>query len=100
MAAVRSRFHGQAKKINDNDACGHNADSGLDLCLWPSDDATFRQDFSTPFNILIESEATDYSYSICIRNFKVCRLDFQFERDSIFVPSLQCAPTCDREIAV
>ena len=33
----------------------------------PQDDATFRQDISTPFNILIEFEATEYW--IHIRNF-------------------------------
>ena len=51
------------KKIDGGDAYGHNADdSKLDLCPWPRDDTTLRQDISTLFNILIEFEATEYSY--------------------------------------
>ena len=53
---------------------GHNADdSSLDLCPWPPGDAAFQQDISTPFNILIEFEATEYSYSIRIQNFEDTR---------------------------
>ena len=37
-------------------------------CPW--DDTTHRQDTSTPFSILIEFEATEYLYSIYIRNFE------------------------------
>ena len=41
---------------------GHDADdSSTDLCPWPWDDAASRQDISTPFSILIEFEATEYS---------------------------------------
>jgi len=49
-----------------------------DLCLRPRDDAASRQDISTPFSILIEFEATEYSYSI--------RFIFEISRiyDSIF----------------
>ena len=48
---------------------GHNADdSSLD---WY--DVAFQQDISTPFNILIEFEATEYSYSIRIQNFEDIR---------------------------
>ena len=41
------------KKIYDGDAYGHNADDfSSNLCPWPRDDASSRQDISTPFNIL------------------------------------------------
>ena len=54
------------QKVNKKiDAYGHDADdSGPDLCSWPRDDAASRQEISTPFSILIEFEATEYSYSI------------------------------------
>ena len=58
----------------------------------PPDDVTSRQDISTPFSILIEFEATEYSYSIRysirIQNFKNIRFDIRFEWNSRFVPSL------------
>ena len=54
----------------------------------PPHDAASRQDISTPFRILIEFEATEYSYSIRysipIRNFE----NIRFELISRFVPSL------------
>ena len=61
-------------KVNkEADANGHDAsDPCMDLC---ADDATSRQDISTPFSILIEFEATQYSYFIGIRNFKDIRFD-------------------------
>ena len=72
-------------KICD-DKYGHDADdSSTDLC---ADDAASRQDISTPFSILNEFEATEYSYSIRysirIRIFE----DIRFEWNSRFVPSL------------
>ena len=75
------------------DAYSLNADDcGQDLCPWPRDDAATRENIPTPFSILIEFEATAYSYSIrcsiLIRNFKDIRFDIQFERHSRFVPSL------------
>ena len=39
----------------------------------PRVDAASQQDISTSFIILIEFEATDYSYSIRIRNFEDIR---------------------------
>ena len=84
------------QKVNKHiDACGHDADdSGPDLCPWPRNDAASRQNIPTPFSILIEFEATKYSYSIRysirIRNFKDIRFDIRFERNSRFVPSLVC----------
>jgi len=66
------------KEINGSDACDHDAnDSGSDLCPWPQDDGPFWQDTSTPFNILIEFEATEYLYSI----------QFVFEISRIFESS-------------
>ena len=49
------------QKVNKKiDAYGDDADdSGTDLCPWPRDDAASLQDISTPFNILIEFEATE-----------------------------------------
>ena len=47
------------------DAYGDDADDyGTDLCPMPRDDAASQQDTSTPFSVLIEFEATEYSYSI------------------------------------
>ena len=40
---------------------------------------TPHQDISTWFRILIEFEATEYSYSIRIKNFEDIRFDIQFE---------------------
>ena len=50
-------------------------DSSTDLCPWPWDDAASQQNISTPFIILIEFEATEYSYSIRARNFQDIRFD-------------------------
>ncbi|KAK2191149.1 hypothetical protein NP493_58g01005 [Ridgeia piscesae] len=47
LAAERSRFKKINKKLN---AYGHDPDnSGTDLCQWPQDDATSRQDISALF---------------------------------------------------
>ena len=45
----------------------------MDLCPWPRDDATFWQDLSTPFYIVIEFNATEYSYSIhfILKNLRI-----------------------------
>ena len=52
------------QKIDGGDAYDHNADnSRLDICPWPRDDTVLWQDILKPFNILIEFEATEYSYS-------------------------------------
>ena len=77
------------KTIDGGDTFGHDADgSGWDLRPWSRDDAVSWQDISTPFDILIELEASEYSYSICVRNFE----NIRFELNSRFVPSLlHCA---------
>ena len=66
---LRSRFHGYplvVQKVNKKtNAYGYDADdSSTDLCPWPWDDVVSRQDISTQFSILIEFEATEYSYLI------------------------------------
>ena len=62
------------KKIDGGDAYGHDADGSCsDLRPWPRDDAVSWQDILTPFNTLIEFEATENSYSICVRKFEDIR---------------------------
>ena len=51
------------------------------------DDTASRQDIST-FSILIKFEATEYSYSIPIRNFEDIQFDIRFQWNSRFVPPL------------
>ena len=77
------------KTIDGGDTFGHDADGfASDLRPWSRDDAMSWQDISTPFDILIELEASEYSYSICVRNFE----NIRFELNSRFVPSLlHCA---------
>ena len=58
------------KKIDCGDAYGHDDDDcGLDLCPWPRDHVTCRQDISTVFNILIDFEANEYS---CLIQCSIC----------------------------
>ena len=70
FGGCKKLFSWLGQKVNKTiDAFGDDADgSGTALCPWPRDDATSRQDISTPFSIQIKFEATEYSYSIRIRN--------------------------------
>ena len=72
FGGCKESFSWLGKKVNKKiNAYGDNADhSGIDLCPWPWDDAASEQDISTPFSILIKFKATEYSYSISIRNFE------------------------------
>ena len=68
FGGCKKLFSWLGRKINKKiDAYGNDAnDSGTDLCPWSRDDATSRQDISTPFSVLIEFETTEYSYLIHI----------------------------------
>ena len=79
LGACKNSSSWLGQKVNKKiDACGHDAETLARIC--PRDDAVSRQDVSTPFSILIEFEATKYSYSIRywirIRNSEDIRLIF------------------------
>ena len=73
----KKSFSWLRQKVNKRiDAYGYDADdSGTDLCLWLWDDAASRQDISTVLSILIEFEATEYSFSK-FRGYSI-RMKFQ-----------------------
>ena len=81
IGGCKKSYSWLGKKVNKKiNAYGHDADdSSMDLCPRPWDDAVPQQGISTPFSILNEFEATEYSYSIRysirIRNFE----DIRFE---------------------
>ena len=66
LGGCKKSFSWLDQKLNKSiDAYGHDVDdSGPGLCPWQRDDAASRQNIPTPFSILVEFEATEYSYSI------------------------------------
>ena len=82
LAAVRSRFHGYVRKLTKRSMrMATMPMTPTRTCPW--DDAMSWQDTSTPFDILIKFEATEYSYLIQysnrIRNFE----DILFDSNEI-----------------
>ena len=73
FGGCKKSFSWLGQKVNKTiDAYGHDAETPARTC--PRDNVASRQDTSTPISILIEFEATEYSYSIRysirIRNFE------------------------------